>query len=86
MKITYNHCCTNTDRVGNATNVSGWWTVRCNGCGEQVFVRPVRPRGRPQVGPTVEVRLPADLVARLDDDAEAQGVSRAELIRRRLTS
>jgi hypothetical protein len=38
-------------------------------------------RGRPPVGPVIEVRLPADTLAALDAAAERDGVKRAELAR-----
>lgn len=39
-------------------------------------------RGRPRTGERVDVRYPADLLARIDARAEREGVSRAELLRR----
>lgn len=41
--------------------------------------------GRPEVGPAFTVRLPADLTARLDERAKADGASRAEMIRQAVT-
>jgi hypothetical protein len=38
-------------------------------------------RGRPPVGPVIEVRLPADTLAALDARAELEGMKRAELAR-----
>ncbi len=38
--------------------------------------------GRPPVGPSYNVRLHPELVARLDERAKAEGVTRSELIRR----
>lgn len=38
-------------------------------------------RGRPPVGPVITVRIPADVLARLDAEAARQGVTRAELVR-----
>lgn len=38
-------------------------------------------RGRPSTGTKVQVRIPADLLATLDLEAEMHDVSRAELIR-----
>lgn len=38
--------------------------------------------GRPAVGTKVETRLPDDLLARVDERAEVEGVARAEMIRR----
>lgn len=38
-------------------------------------------RGRPAVGPVITVRIPPDLLARLDDAALRHGVSRAEHLR-----
>jgi metal-responsive CopG/Arc/MetJ family transcriptional regulator len=42
----------------------------------------VTGRGRPPVGPVIEVRFPPDLVAACATAAAAAGVSRSELIRR----
>lgn len=39
-------------------------------------------RGRPPIGPAVQVRLTPDLLARIDRWAKRQGVTRAEAIRR----
>lgn len=41
--------------------------------------------GRPAIGPAFSVRLPPGLLARVDAAAAAEGVSRAEWIRRTLT-
>lgn len=38
--------------------------------------------GRPPVGPMIAVRMPAALVARLDDHAKETGTTRSELLRR----
>lgn len=38
-------------------------------------------RGRPSVGPVITVRIPPDLLARLDAEAARQGITRAELVR-----
>ena len=38
-------------------------------------------RGRPSVGPVITVRIPPDLLARLDADADRHGVTRAEHLR-----
>lgn len=40
------------------------------------------PGGRPPVGTAINMRLPADLLAEVDAAAGAEGVSRAEMIRR----
>jgi metal-responsive CopG/Arc/MetJ family transcriptional regulator len=40
-----------------------------------------KPRGRPSVGSRVSVRLPADLLARVDARAAAIGESRASVVR-----
>lgn len=45
---------------------------------------PERP-GRPAIGPMVNVRLPEDLTAWLDEQATHYGISRAEAIRLLLT-
>lgn len=41
-------------------------------------------RGRPPIGPAVQVRLTPGLLARLDAWAKRQGVNRAEAVRRLL--
>ena len=41
-------------------------------------------RGRPAIGERVELRIPADMLARIDARAERDGISRAEAIRRAL--
>ena len=41
-----------------------------------------RGRGRPPIGPTVELRLPPEVLAHIDAWADAEGVTRAEAIRR----
>ena len=38
--------------------------------------------GRPLIGRMVNVRYPPDLLAALDQRAEAEGITRAELLRR----
>lgn len=40
-----------------------------------------RGPGRPEIGPAIKVRLPEDLLAALDAEAERQSASRAEIIR-----
>lgn len=40
--------------------------------------------GRPPVGPRVAVRLPAELISRLDAAADAEGETRAATVRRLL--
>ena len=40
-----------------------------------------RGPGRPEIGPTIQVRLPEDLLAQIDAKAEAENVSRAEMVR-----
>jgi hypothetical protein len=42
------------------------------------------PRGRPPVGPVIEVRLPADTLAALDAEAAVQQVTRAAMVREAL--
>lgn len=39
------------------------------------------PRGRPPVGPVITVRIPPDLLALLDAEAERRETTRAEMIR-----
>lgn len=41
--------------------------------------------GRPPIGPMVNVRLPEELIAKLDKHAADYGISRAEVIRLLLT-
>ena len=43
-------------------------------------------RGRPEVGPRVLVRLPPEVLEHVDAWADAEGVTRAEAIRRLLTA
>ena len=38
--------------------------------------------GRPEIGPQVKVRMPVDLIARVDEFADEAGVSRSEWVRR----
>ena len=38
--------------------------------------------GRPPIGPVVLVRIPPDVIARLDAQAERKNITRAELLRR----
>lgn len=40
-----------------------------------------RGPGRPEIGPAIQVRLPEDLLAAVDARADAEGVSRAEMVR-----
>ncbi len=42
--------------------------------------------GRPEVGPNINVRLPQDLLERVDQRAEAEGQTRAEVIRDSLST
>lgn len=44
-----------------------------------------RGRGRPPEGERIEVRLPADLLKRVQRDADRADVTRAEQIRRIIT-
>jgi len=44
-----------------------------------------RGPGRPEIGPAVMVRLPEEMIAQLDARAEAEEVSRAEIVRRMLS-
>jgi hypothetical protein len=43
-------------------------------------LKPIRP-GRPEIGPKIEVRLPENLLTKVDARADAEGVSRAEMVR-----
>lgn len=40
-----------------------------------------RGPGRPEIGPAIQVRLPEDMLAAVDSRADAEGVSRAEMVR-----
>ena len=40
-----------------------------------------RGPGRPEIGPAIQVRLPENLLTKVDARADAEGVSRAEMIR-----
>jgi metal-responsive CopG/Arc/MetJ family transcriptional regulator len=42
----------------------------------------VNPGGRPPIGPAINMRFPEDLLAEIDAAAEAEGIKRAEMIRR----
>jgi hypothetical protein len=42
---------------------------------------PERGPGRPEIGPTIDVRMPQEMIARVDDFASKVGLSRAETIR-----
>lgn len=42
--------------------------------------------GRPYVGPAISVKIPEDLLAAMDAASEAQGIARAEWIRRACTA
>jgi hypothetical protein len=42
-----------------------------------------RGRGRPPIGPQVPVRIPADLLADIDAEADRRGITRSDEIRRR---
>jgi len=51
---------------------------------ERLFGEPVPPEsgpGRPEIGPVVTIRLPQDLIDRLDAEADRCDASRAEIIR-----
>jgi hypothetical protein len=51
---------------------------------EQWFgpVEEERGPGRPEIGPAFSLRFPADLLARTDERAKEEGISRAEYVRR----
>lgn len=49
-------------------------------------VQALRRPGRPEVGPAVNLRLPAELLASLDERAVSEGVTRAEMVRRILAA
>jgi metal-responsive CopG/Arc/MetJ family transcriptional regulator len=42
-------------------------------------------RGRPRTGTPVLVRIPADLLKQIDEEAVKEGISRSQLIRQILT-
>lgn len=42
---------------------------------------PTRGPGRPPVGPAIEVRLPPEVLAWLDAEAQREGTTRADLVR-----
>ena len=44
-------------------------------------IREERGPGRPEIGPAIQVRLPEALLAAVDARADAEGVSRAEMVR-----
>ncbi len=48
----------------------------------EIDALPSRGPGRPEIGPLVNVRMPADMLAWLDDVTEALDCSRAETVRR----
>lgn len=54
----------------------------CNHCEEAHEEWAKRGRGRPPQGTRVDVRIPSDMLARLDEEAENAGVRRAEMVRR----
>ena len=43
-----------------------------------------RGPGRPEIGPAIQIRLPEDMLARIDQQAKELGTSRAERIRQLL--
>ena len=43
-----------------------------------------RGPGRPEIGPVIQVRLPEEMIAQLDEMAQRVEVSRAEIVRRML--
>ena len=45
-----------------------------------------RGPGRPEIGPAVNIRLPQNLLDQLDARAQADGVARAEMVRRFVTA
>lgn len=47
----------------------------------EIEVEEKRGPGRPEIGPAIQVRLPEDLLAAVDAKAEAENVSRAEMVR-----
>lgn len=64
------------------------WLLK-NGHDEAVerFFGPVeeeRGPGRPEIGPAIQIRLPEDMLAQIDQQAKELGISRAERIRQLL--
>jgi hypothetical protein len=54
---------------------------------EFLFGAPVEPErgpGQPPIGPEVRAKMPPELIARIDAEAEREGVTRSEAIRRLL--
>lgn len=43
---------------------------------------PITRGGRPPIGPAINMRFPEEVLAEIDARAEAEGVKRAEMIRR----
>ena len=44
-------------------------------------VGPLRGRGRPPEGTRIEVRVPSDVLAKIDAEADSRGTTRAHVIR-----
>lgn len=78
-----------TREVTIRRKVPGWLQVLDSSFSAEFVppeLRPARPAGRPAEGRPVQVRIPAELLTAVDAAAEAAGVSRAEQIRRMITS
>ena len=61
-----------------------WLTIAGHDDAVRRFFGPVPEEsgpGRPEVGPAIHTRLPADLLDQVDERAKAEGVTRAEMIR-----
>ena len=70
------------------------WMIRCEVDDEtltrlvgQIEEESGPPRlGRPEIGPQIKVRLPEDVIAAVDDRADAEGLTRSAWIRRAVES
>ena len=47
----------------------------------EATIRMTRGRGRPTIGPAIDIRLPVEMLAAVDAEAAELGWTRAELIR-----
>ncbi len=71
-------------RAGRWTNGGRGWTTKREALEALDEILGERGRGRPSTGVKIQVRIPAEGLARIDRQAEAEGVTRAEMIRRML--
>lgn len=61
-----------------------WLLAQCHDEAAERYFGPIeeeRGPGRPEIGPTIQVRLPENLLTQVDARADAEGVSRAEMVR-----